>query len=179
MTKRLLTACLTIATTLYAQSTLAQNFWGAYSGSSMLTAVDVNDDGISAYETSLNGSGRFGPSVIHTVSETTDVDGACGPTAVSLSYTTWSTIQRYIGGDLLYYALDETTPSSLCFDYVSGEFDFDIHAIITGGTGRFAGASGAIVLDGRGNQLLTDSFGNGVHSSVDGTFKGNISLNRK
>ena len=153
----------------------AEPLRGTFSGSSAVSSFDVDGDGLPGFTGAVGGRGTFGPWTGTTVSETGDVTGLCGPTSIVLEYHTWSTVQRFRNGDLIYYALEADETSSLCFDFVSGDFTFEIYAAITGGTGRFLGANGQIVLTGTGKSLLVDVAGNGVHSGVSGKFTGEIS----
>jgi hypothetical protein len=154
----------------------AEPFQATFSGWSVAATMDVNADAISGFSTTVSGVGRFGRFQAHTVSETGPVTGICGPTAVTLEFTVWSNIQRFADGDLLYYSLDESQASKVCFDYVSGALSNEIHALISGGTGRFKNATGRVVLNATGDQTLADTAGNGVHSSVSGTVEGEILL---
>jgi len=141
-------------------------FKGDYVGWALNTAVDTNDDGSVALH--ISWTGRTGPGGAYEaggVEELQAWDGSsyCSPTAVLISGARGAMAFRYNDGSLLH--AQDTSATTLCFDFVDltwtyhGEFD------IVGGTGRFEGASGSFTASGTGQ-----NYGTAV-----GTFSGELS----
>ena len=83
-----------------------------------------------------------------------DFDEFGYPRGVELQYVSLSQVVRYKNGDLMFSELDPNVPSTLCFNFIDNvSSTFEAYSIITGGTGRFEGATGYSAATGSSTQL--------------------------
>ena len=137
-----------------------------YSGNSLPTMVDTNGDGRTASDGNFYVRGGPGRATVDSFNEFTNfapyfVDG-CDLQAGLVAQTYVATFQD---GSMLFY---QATEGTLCLNLATFVIDFEAKGVITGGTGRFAGASGTWVNVGKG-------FSAGVEmNAFEGTIKGTI-----
>ena len=137
-----------------------------YSGNSLPTMVDTNGDGVTAGDGNFYVRGGPGRATVDSFNEFTAfapyfVDG-CDLRAGLVAQTYVETFQD---GSMLFY---QATEGFLCLSLATFVIDFVAEGVITGGTGRFAGASGTWVNVGKG-------FSAGVQmNAFEGTIKGTI-----
>ena len=137
-----------------------------YSGNGLPTMVDTNGDGRTAAHGNFYVRGAPGRATVDSFNEFTDfapyfVDG-CDLRAGLVAQTY---VETFEDGSMLFY---QATNGFLCLNLSTLVIDSEISGIITGGTGRFAGASGTWVNVGKG-------FSAGVGMNVfEGTLKGTI-----
>ena len=80
------------------------------------------------------------------------------PSGAILNYISASAIFTSENGGQLYFVLNPSPPSTLCFNFVDESFTFEQFFDITGGTGQFEGATGSIFNTGSG-QIVADNHG--------------------
>jgi hypothetical protein len=156
-------ACLILSAAAQAREiTLNQR----YSGNSLPTMVDTNGDGRTASHGNFYVRGGPGQATVDSFNEFTDfapyfVDG-CDLRAGLVAQTYVETFQD---GSMLFY---QATEAFLCLSLSTFVVDFEAKGVLTGGTGRFAGASGTWVNVGKG-------FSAGVEmNAYEGTLKGTV-----
>ena len=142
------------------------------SGSFTDTAIDTSGGGNAANLISgITSSGRTGAHYegiweIELLGPSDACDGLIEGAVVA-----YSIVRRYPNGDLLYSQLDAADPGSTCFD-PAGVADLTINAVVTGGTGQFAGATGSYTAEYDVQLLLPDPGGGIAHGSFTGTVEG-------
>jgi hypothetical protein len=158
----------------------AEPFRRTASGWLNQTAVDINDNGIPLNSATTIGKGTFGRSTANTVGETGSfANEFCefSPPAViviRLPIISRSTIIRFANGDLLFATLATDGPtSSLCIDVNSRERTVEMHMVVSGGTGKFSGATGELLVTGTSTSVATEA-GFPVHVAVTQVTTGNI-----
>ena len=140
-------------------------------------SFDGNQQGFGFINT-MAGKGTLGAFNAQLVAEFLGV-GVCGGgtgfdlvvagEAVVLSFTS--------SGDQLFLALSPSVTSHACLDVPTGVTDGETTLDVTGGTGRFAGATGTVVKTWKSIHLApVVPPGNGSFSSFTGTFEGTIGL---
>ena len=146
---------LLVATLLIAPRAEAKS---SFSGSAVANEIDVDDDGMTGDTLTFRSRGRFGNALSQAHNELApwDMMTFCGATSVLLFYTVSTQVTTYANGDQLYQSLNNGT---LCLDFEDSSFTFEITLDVTGGTGKFQGATGSSTLTGSG-QLLR---GRGAH----------------
>lgn len=151
------------------------------------TNVDINGNGSRIAIITSYGKGKFGASVSNS---TTEVEGfqtqrlfcsfdpANNIVVVRLPLLARSTVTRFANGDLLFASLnlDPLLSSSLCIDTRNHTTVSEVHMVITGGTGNFAGATGTLMITTNGTQLHFEG-GVSVHSGITEVTEGEIFLN--
>ena len=122
----------------------AQNTKMTFSGWSVATEIDLNDDGYRATSNTVTGKGTFGHFTSHNVSETAPVfpTGSCGTGLLEASYIYVTAVTRSSNGDLIFSRLDPDNPSTACFNPANYTTNITSNLVILGGTGRFEGATG-------------------------------------
>ncbi len=110
-------------------------------------------DGVGFVNTA-KGTSNLGGILVNWVSDLAEWDGFtfCDfdpvtgePIAVELVYLKSTVVSRLENGDLLTSQLDTAPTSTLCFNFLDSSITFEVHQIVTGGTGRFDGATGSLV----------------------------------
>ena len=167
---------------LLASTAMAEPFERTASGWLNRTDFDVDANGSPLSIVNLSGKGTFGKSTSNDVSET-------GPFAfefcdffpqdvvvVRIPIIARSTIIRFSNGDLLYASLaTDGPPSSLCVDTNSESNTSEVHLVITGGTGKFAGATGTLLVTASSTTVLREA-GFPVHVAITRVTEGEIVL---
>lgn len=156
---------LLVATLLIAPRAEAQS---RFSGSAVANEIDVDDDGMAGDTVTFQSRGPFGDArgQAHNELAPWDMMTFCGPTSVLLVYTVSTQVTTYANGDQLYQSLNN---GSLCLNIDgSGSFTFEITLDVTGGTGKFQGATGSSTLTGSGQLLQGDPVPNGPDPGLPG-----------
>jgi hypothetical protein len=86
---------------------------------------------------------------------------------------------RFANGDLLFATLaTDGAQSSLCVDVNSPKNESEVHLVITGGTGKFAGATGTLLMKVESTVVLREA-DFPVHVAITQETTGDISLVRR
>lgn len=167
---------------LSATTAQAEPFKRTASGWLNRTDVDVNANGSALSLLNLSGTGTFGSSTSNDVAETGPFAGEfCeffppDVIVVRIPIIARSSIIRFPNGDLLYATLaSDGPPSSLCADINSPTNTSEVHLVITGGTGRFNGATGSLLVTASSTTVLRES-GFPVHVAITQVTEGEIFL---
>ena len=142
------------------------------SGSAMSTHGDTNHDGLNAGLGTVACISNLGRSTAQGVGEAVVAGPATCPNGnsginLTLLPGTGHTIARYEKtGDMVF---SELTSETVCYDPSTGIQFKSGTAKITGGTGRFAGATGQTQFQGTQRPLYIDSDGNGFAAQEDTT----------
>ena len=112
----------------------------------------------------------FGPASLGVLSEFSFA-GFCDveETVLYLMIAYSKPITTFKNGDQLW---GEFASGDMCLDTVTGEFYGSGQGVFTGGTGRFAGASGPFMVDFGGKNLTIATLGVGfgaIYGEIDGT----------
>jgi len=155
---------LLVATLLIAPRAEAKS---RFSGSAVANEIDVDDDGMTGDTLTFRSRGRFGNGLgqAHNELAPWDMMTFCGATSILLFYTVSTQVTTYANGDQLYQNLDNGT---LCLNLEDSSFSFEIHLDVTGGTGKFQGATGSSTLTGSGQLLQGDPVPNGPDPGLPG-----------
>lgn len=160
----------------------AEPFKRTASGWLNRTEFDVNGNGRPLSLLNTIGKGTFGKSVSNEVSETGPFAGefcAFFPpdvVIVRVPIIARSNIIRFANGDLLHASLATGGPrSSLCVDVNSSTNTGEVHLVITGGTGKFAGATGTLLITASSTTVLREA-GFPVHVAITRVTEGEIFL---
>jgi len=174
------------ASLLSAGAAQADPFERTASGWINPTNVDVNGNGRTISVITTYGKGAFGTSVSNSTTEVNDPDPTqrfCSPPSptnvvIRLPLLARSTVTRFHNGDLLFATLDldPLVSSALCVDISNQTTLSEVHMVITGGTGKFAGATGTLLITTNGTQLHFED-GLNVHSGITEFTEGEIFLN--
>lgn len=143
-------------------------FNGSFENATVPSSVDSDGDGTTAASTTGEGPSTVGRLTAVAWSEVYPWDGTtlCGPTHIVLRFRFVDLVSRASDGSRLFSRLNSGT---VCFDFTTGMYDFEIHFDIAGGTGRFAGATGSFV--SRGHR--EDPFSSGLEA-VAGRYTGTL-----
>jgi hypothetical protein len=136
----------------------ALEFHGTMSGTQFPTAYDSNDDG--NFGDLIEGVGNFtglGKTTSRGFAETLGVteNPACSEDEVGLDHFYFHFIMTAANGDMLFA---EEKAVELCWNFVDATFWGTHHFQITGGTGRFTGATGYYDCDNAGVPLFSPDF---------------------
>ena len=151
-----------------------------YSGSATSTHVDSNGDGIRAGFGNVTGKSNLGLYTSQGVGEavvagpSTCPNGNPGVTLTLIPGTGHSVSWFEKARDLVF---SEVVSETVCYDPITRTQFKSGTAKITGGTGRFAGASGETRFEGMQWPLYVDPAGNGFAAQT-GTSTGTIVLSR-
>ncbi len=148
-----------------------------FSGWGVATEIDQDGDGSTATSNTYDGKGTFGKSTTNNQVETGSFIGLCGDGILKFGYTAFTAVTRYRNGDLIFPELDTKTANSsiLCFDLSNLTYTATIKAVISGGTGRFKGATGWVIGTLAGGRLAGDG-ARITHAFFTGSQKGEIVL---
>jgi hypothetical protein len=141
---------------------------GSASGTYVNTQTDTDGNGEKASLISLGAKGTLGSSTIQGVNEYVQSGSATCPNGnAGVEFTLLRSlnpaapanfVQRFEStGDLLF---SEQTSGTLCFDPATSISFFSGTTTITGGTGRFEGATGTGEVSGTAKDLFEDAAGN-------------------
>lgn len=138
----------------------------SFSGTFVSTEFDSNGDGVSGALELVEGKSTLGPFTLQGIGEfrnpnapnppppCTLPNGESGFEVVPLPTPIVHRFQS--SGDLLFA---ELSSGSLCFALATTDQSFKVTATITGGTGRFADATGSIEVEGTAKVLGGDAAG--------------------
>jgi hypothetical protein len=134
------------------------------------TGLDSNGDGEGSFFVPSQGRTNFGAATREGWVEALPWDGAtfCGPTHVQINYRFLESTLRVKDGSRLFMVLSS---GALCFDYVNGSFAAAGESRVTGGTGRFAGATGTVSWEAN---TIAAGFSNGLgvlSETIEGTIR--------
>jgi hypothetical protein len=170
---------------LSATAAQAKPFKRTASGWLTRTGVDIDGNGLSLSSITTFGKGTFGQSASNEVSEIGTFAGEfCEffpPDIVilRLPIISRSSIMRFANGDLLFATLaTDGAQSSLCVDVNSPKNESEVHLVITGGTGKFAGATGTLLMKVESTVVLREA-DFPVHVAITQETTGDISLVRR
>lgn len=140
-----------------------------FSGNSHPTMIDTNGDGIFAAAGTFQSRGAPGRSVAHSIAEFTALAPYGTPGCDlrgELVYESW--VETYNDGSMIFYT---ATGGYSCLDLTTLEAHAKIMGTITGGTGRFEGATGSVVVN-----VPTFIVVGGGMNAFAGTTKGTIEV---
>lgn len=147
----------------------------SYTGSIVPIPVDLDADGTYATVVDAQSKGTFGASTSHIVTEWAPT-GLCDNGYVQFALLHAGIVVTFSNGDQLYGA--GVGNGWMCLDLDpagEGAFYGEAYGDFTGGTGRFAGASGTFTSPFSGNNITLLSFGYGF-GPIDGSFEGELIL---
>jgi|SwirhirootsSR3_FD_contig_31_6863542_length_835_multi_5_in_0_out_0_1 hypothetical protein len=154
---------------------------GSFSGTFVNTQIDTNGDGQKAGFNSVGAKGTLGSSTIQGVNEFVFSGPATCPNGnAGFGFTLLRSlnpaapsnfVQRFEStGDLIF---SEETSGTICFDPATLIQFFSVTSEITGGTGRFEGATGTGEASGTAKTLFEDAAGN-FFGEQSGTYTATI-----
>lgn len=169
-------AALVTTTLVAAQSASASRFREQVSGNFSDTAIDTNNDGAAANLFSGATKGKSSATYEGVVEVALDPFTECdGENTATGDLVEYSIVRRYANGDLLTSRMVEGSGAgALCFDLGTGAATLEIDAEFTGGTGRFASASGGYHASYVVQLLVRDPGGGIAHGTFIGTTTGTI-----
>lgn len=160
----------------------SRRFAGAVSGWSTPSdevSAESSTGGVGFY-TEMSGRDTFGKVSTATVGGVAAWDGATfcdfddtgSPRGVLLDYVGVQQVWRRRNGDLVYLTQSSSPPSTLCFNFIdNASSTFEVHLDVTGGTGRFEGATGEVEVSGHGRSL-------GTITPLSAELRGTVNLTR-
>jgi hypothetical protein len=172
------------ASLLSATAAQAKPFKRTATGWLNLTNVDIDGNGLTLASITTFGKGTFGRSESNEMGERGDFvppGEFCSffppdEIIVRLPLVSRSSIIRYPNGDLLFSTLaTDGPPSSLCVDVNSPNNTSEVHLVITGGTGKFVGATGTLLIKQKSTAVLVEA-GLPVHLAITQETTGEIFL---
>ena len=163
--------------TTSAQAEERLSFKATFGGTFVKTQFDTNGDGAPANLNILEGNSNLGQFSLQVLDESVLAGPETCPNGhpgFSVTLVTGSSVFRFRRtGDLLFI---RPTSQTTCFDPSTGVGFFrDAIGQVTGGTGRFANATGTLVGEGMSQLLITDPAGN-FFAEQHGTIEGTIIL---
>jgi hypothetical protein len=158
---------------LYAQRYPAKM---VFSGTVAPSTVNLQQPGTTNDEENYAGNGSLGSFTFRNVRAITALpqsSSTCsGPNKIALSSKAGAGVFRFQDGSLLKVNL---TQGEDCIDLAAGEAHCTLTFQITGGTGRFKDASGALTLTETVVPVLADALNNPVFFAATGEFTGTVS----
>ena len=146
-----------------------------FSGSMVATTLNLQPNSVTDEE-HLAGNGTLGPFTfrkLRTDGLSPRPSSACsGPNHVNIPVVGGAGVFRFQDGSLLTVAI---TGGDLCIDFTALAGHLTETYQITGGTGRFKGASGALTLTAMLFPVLFNASGGVVLGTDTGEFKGTVS----
>ena len=153
------------------QKPVKMTFSGTVEPSTIKLQPDTNTD-----EGNVAGKGTLGPFTfreLHADTASPQPSSACsGPTKVYFPTVAGGGVFRFQGGSLLTVTLTEG--SSLCIDLTALVGHLTTTYKITGGTGRFKGASGTLTSTSTWTPVVLDAAGNPKLLTSTGEFDGMV-----
>lgn len=152
---------------------------GEFAGTGLTTRIDLNNDGRLAHGGTWVEKSNLGESSAQYVIEDVVVNpptGACPAGQLETALMAGSTVNTFLKTrDQLFV---ELTSRIFCVDLVTGAFSGHTIAVITGGAGKFAGATGSLDYRFTGSTLLADfdPASNQVFGPYNGTVEGILIL---
>jgi hypothetical protein len=145
-----------------------------YSGSNVATTINLQDGTVTDEEL-LAGKGALGQFTyreLHADPDSPQPSSTCsGPTQLYFPIVAGAGVFRFQDGSLLTV---NVTEGAICVDLTAGVGDLTETYQITGGTGRFKGASGTLTLTGQLSPVLFDAAGNPKLLTNTGKFEGTV-----
>jgi hypothetical protein len=147
-----------------------------FSGDGTPSVIDLKHPNTNTSEENLAGSGSQGPFTFRLVRASTAApqpSTTCsGPTKVYFQNVAGAGLFRFFDGSLLMVNL---TDGGDCIDFAANQAQCTLTFHVTGGTGRFQGATGALTLTEASTPILSDASSNPVFFTETGEFTGTIS----
>jgi hypothetical protein len=173
MAALLLALCVTAMSASARETTVKMKF----SGTSAPSTVNLlYSDASSDDEDNLAGNSSLGSFTARNVrafpNSPTASSSCSGSNLLHFTESHGGSVIRFQDDSLLYLNLTE---GSDCVDLVTGEADCVLTFQITGGTGRFKGASGTLTMTETAVPVLSDAMGNAALYADTGEFTGTIS----
>ena len=145
-----------------------------FSGTAAPSTINLQQPGTSTVEENVAGNGTLGPFTFRNVSAASgspQPSSTCsGPTKLYFPTVAGGGVFRFQNGSLLTVSITE---GALCIDFAAGVAHHTVTYKITGGTGRFNGASGALKLTATFLPVVF-SGPNVVLAADTGTFEGTV-----
>ena len=171
--KHIATVALMLNLSLYAQQNSVKM---KVSGTNVATTIDLQP-GTVTDEVNFVGNGTLGPFTyreLHADTASPQPSSSCpGPTHLYFPTVTGAGVFRFQDESLL--TVRVTAGSSLCIDLTAGVGHLTTTYQITGGTGRFKGASGALTLTAILTPVLFNASGGVVLATDTGEIQGTVS----
>jgi hypothetical protein len=172
---------LLVGASMVAATAQADPLERTFSGWTVATEIDTNQDGVRASSGTVEGKGTFGRSTANDQSELLPgPTGLCSldPLTLEYQYASSSSVQVFAGGDLLLAALDPdpSNPSTICLDPTLFTSTFRINYVILGGTGRFERATGWITVTGDAIPMAGEPDVRLTHNAIHGSAQGEVFL---
>ena len=137
-----------------------------FSGASHQTMVDANGDGIFASAASFQLKGSPGKATMQSMAEFTDfVFVGTSGCELRAELVQESFIETFSDGSMVFYHVEG---AYICVNIATFEIGGQMSGWITGGTGRFEGATGTWIVDFEAFSVGT------TQTAFTGTFKGTI-----
>jgi hypothetical protein len=174
---RTVSVCLLAIGVSMATPALAQGIRGTFAGSYFPVLSDYDDDGLPNSVTSNEMSGVatvLGRFTSRSLGASVFEGEYCSGTEVKLNWVDDTAVYTAANGDVLYAVLAEDSgdlDSHLCFNFIDSTWRATVYLEISGGSGRFEGATGQLVVSSTG--VLAAS---GLGGFWQGTLSGNVSL---
>ncbi len=147
-----------------------------FSGTVGSSTINLQQPGTNNSEGNFAGDGTLGPFTFRTVRAiraSPEPSSTCsGPTQVYFSSVAGAGVFRFQDGSLLNVNL---TQAGDCIDFAALQADCTMTFQITGGTGRFKGASGTVTLTETVLPVLANASNNPVFFVSTGEFTGTVS----
>jgi len=147
-----------------------------FSGDGTPSVIDLKHPNTNTSEENLAGSGTQGPFTFRLVkasSAAPQPSTTCsGPTKVYFQEMAGAGLFRFFDGSLLMVTL---TDGGDCIDFAANQAQCTMTFQVTGGTGRFQGATGVLTLTETATPILSDASSTPVFFTETGEFKGTIS----
>jgi len=148
----------------------------AFSGTVAPSAVNLQQPNTTNDEENYAGNGTLGPFTfrnVRAIAASPQSSSTCsGPNQIYFPSDFGAGVFRFEDGSLLEVNL---THGGDCIDVVAQEARCTLTFHITGGTGRFKGASGALTLAEAVRPVLVDALKNPVFFAATGKFTGTVS----
>lgn len=100
--------------------------------------------------------------------------GPCDGFDIQGDVSAYSMVRRYSNGDLLFSTLAAANSGTLCFSVGTGIGSINVDATFSGGTGKYANASGSYHASFTATRLLGDAMGGIGHGAFHGTTTGTL-----
>jgi hypothetical protein len=147
-----------------------------FSGNGTPSAIDLKQPNTNTSEENLEGNGTQGPFTFRLFKASTAApqpSTTCsGPTRLYFQDVAGAGLFRFFDGSLLKVNLMD---GGDCIDFAANEAHCTLIFQVTGGTGRFQGATGVLTLTETSAPILSDASSNPVFFTETGELKGTIS----
>jgi hypothetical protein len=147
-----------------------------FSGTSGPSTVNLQQPGTTNGEDNFTGNGTFGPFTfrnIRAISAAPQPSATCsGPSQIFFPNVAGGGVFRFQDGSLLTFSI---TQGGDCIDFVAQEAHCTLTLQVSGGTGRFQGASGILTFTEAVRPVLADASKNPVFFAATGEFTGAVS----